>query len=1185
MASTVAEAQPASQEAPGPGLRVYLLGGFRAECNGKPIGDSAWQRRSGLALVKLLALTPGHRLHRDRVYELLWPDAVPDLATDQLHKALYAARHALDPDLAPNARSSYLHLRRDIISLAADLLWTDADRFERLARDALKSGEQAAYEVALEAYNGELLPEDQYEDWGVARRETLANLELELLLGLGALLEHRGRHVEAVSWLRGALERDPTREDIYRRLMRLYVLAGSRHEALRQYRLCCQVLREEVDAEPEDETRALYEEILAGQITPARIHAPDSPHPPPLPAALGQIPAAPLVGRERALSFLVDRLEQAGKGRGSLVLVSGEAGVGKSRLVAELPREAQQRGALVLWGASYAEEGTLPYGPFVESLEEYVLGLPLDERHSLASRYPELVRLLPALRFATSPAARSENRSRLFAAITHLLTEIAGLNPVLLVLDDLHAADDASVQLLHRLGRAAGQRPWLLVGTYREEDIPSGSAIAQTTHPESQRSASHHVELLRLSRDESDRVVRSLLPDGSVPPTILADLYGLTLGNPLFLHELIQSLEDGGALTLTDQGWCASSGIGLSVPPGLRTLVDRRAARLGRNAQQTIGLAAVAGMESSFVLLREASTLAEMPLIDALDQALQARILEERGKGYAFRHPLFRQALYERLSSPRRTRLHATLASAIERTSPDEVEALAYHCGRTADREAAMRYLEAAGDSAAGAFAHDVAQAHYRDVLRRLVGMDCLADEARLREKLGAMLGILAHHDEALATLDQVAQSYEDARDDEGLARTLVAVARAHRERGTPEGGLARLQPLMERIEGGGAGSISTETRAALFLGLTHAWFGAGRYEESQTAAERAMDLARAAGNDSLLAEAVVPQSMALRSLGCDAEGLAALQEAVWLAESSSNLHALSVALHCLWDIHLVMGDTDRALAYQQRSLEVAERLGDPNMYAWVYGSFGATSLWTGRWEEARQNFLRTIELYTEIGASWNTPYPLGGLAGVELGTGNVDEAWQLFSEASAMATAHGDLQGVKNQEPGLAEIELLRGRHDAARDRLAALAGSLASYPYGLLGLSPILAEAHVALGEWEEAAVLLERYIPRAEQANRIMLVDLLRVNGMLLAAQERWEEAEAFLTRASDIGRAVHYPMGEGRGLLELGAMQARWGKPGLARQTIERALLVLTPLGARVHAERAAAILHSLPAPAG
>jgi len=268
-------------------LHVTLLGGFRLErgdvtqavAGRQPVCD--WPRRSAKTLTKLLAAHPGHALHREQIIDVLWPDVDAESALNSFGKALHAARRVLEPSLQRRHDSAYLRLADSMLVLNAERVVVDADVFEKLAERAIRSSEIMTYQAALGAYSGELLPEDRYETWCADRRSALVELHLRLLVGLAEVYERRGACNEAADRLRQVLKQDPAREAVHRQLMRLYARMGTSDQALRQFHICEQVLRRELDLAPQAETISLYNAIhanlLAGHpsaaLTPVRSSA------------------------------------------------------------------------------------------------------------------------------------------------------------------------------------------------------------------------------------------------------------------------------------------------------------------------------------------------------------------------------------------------------------------------------------------------------------------------------------------------------------------------------------------------------------------------------------------------------------------------------------------------------------------------------------------------------------------------------------------------------------------------------------------------------------------------------------------------------------------------------------------------------------------------------------------------
>jgi DNA-binding SARP family transcriptional activator/TolB-like protein len=252
-------------------MKIYLLGPFKVSIDDLPIQESLWQRRKAKTLVKLLSLQPRHRLHREQLMEYLFPELDPESAAKNLNKIIHAARRALEPGLRSGADSRFIVTQdQQVILRAPGELWIDVEVFEQQAVGAIQSEDPARYGAALALYQGDLLSEgeDLYEEWASAKRARLQTLHQELLARLARLYEARGQYQLSIECLKDLVACDEANEEAHRQLMRLYTLTGSRHQALRQYRLCSEALSRAVDAGPEPATVALYEEIVSGQIQP-----------------------------------------------------------------------------------------------------------------------------------------------------------------------------------------------------------------------------------------------------------------------------------------------------------------------------------------------------------------------------------------------------------------------------------------------------------------------------------------------------------------------------------------------------------------------------------------------------------------------------------------------------------------------------------------------------------------------------------------------------------------------------------------------------------------------------------------------------------------------------------------------------------------------------------------------------
>jgi DNA-binding SARP family transcriptional activator len=657
-------------------VRVRLLGGFRVEHAATSQAVSDWPRRSAKTLIKLLAVQPGHALHREQVIDVLWPKADAESALNSFGKALHVARRALEPRLPRRHDSAYLRLRDGMLVLSTEHVVIDTDEFEQLAEYALRRQEITSYEAALAAYGGELLPEDRYESWCSERRGALAELQIRLLLGMAGAFEQRRSYGEAARRLRDVLQQDPTREDVHRQLMLLYTQMGVPDQAVRQFHDCEAVLRQELDLAPQPETIALRDDVLARRVSLQRpkrdrIGGQAGPRPSsPARTASG----CPFVGRERVIRYMCDQLMRRDGTQPGMIVVSGEAGVGKTRLLKEFAIQASKQGALTLGRGRGAHADQFACGPFAVALEDYAANRPEAERAELARAYPALARFVPSLGAgiplrAPAPDLRDYYYLELFPAIVQFLMDLARTKPVLLVLGDLHETDAVGGGLVRYLAHLAAGTPLLMAGVLRDPEIEADAGLRRMIEAMTRERLWLRIDLHCLSRRATDQLVHAMLPGAHVSDDTLAEIYAQSRGNPLFVRELVDGLSSRGDPDAADEDRQEPSWPAARLPTRTRILTGMQLALMDQPLRRVLGLAAVAGgAEISLGHLCTGAAALEPPLdlpvlFEALDRALRLRLLEERGEGYAFRHPVVRASFYESLPRHRRDELSAALTS------------------------------------------------------------------------------------------------------------------------------------------------------------------------------------------------------------------------------------------------------------------------------------------------------------------------------------------------------------------------------------------------------------------------------------------------------------------------------------------------------------------------------------------
>ena len=443
----------------------------------------------------------------------------------------------------------------------------------------------------------------------------------------------------------------------------------------------------------------------------------------------GRAGRRPFVGRAAELATLRDRLAAAGRGDGGVVLVSGEPGIGKTRLLAEFADCAQDAGWRVLRGRAYETEGMPPYLPLVEALRAYLLTCPSEGvRDALGRGAADVARLVPEVRDAlpdlpapvvTSPEG---DRYRLFEAVADFLLAIArapGQAGLLLLLDDLHWADASTLLLLEHLARRLADRRLLLVAAHRSTEADIGRPLAALLAALRRERLAGSLRLAPLAPPETAALVAAMAASTPAPAVVEA-IHRRAEGNPFFVEELVQQLR-GEDRDLAD---AATATVDWGAPEGVRQVIGARLARLGAEARRLLEAGAVLGDAAPVDLLAETAGMAPAALLDALDEATRAGMLREQGDAYQFAHALTRQTVHDGIGLARRQGLHLRAAAALESLRGADLQrhaaALADHyrlAGPAADPETTARYLLLAAEAAATAFAWEEAAARWQAAL------------------------------------------------------------------------------------------------------------------------------------------------------------------------------------------------------------------------------------------------------------------------------------------------------------------------------------------------------------------------------------------------------------------------------------------------------------------------------------
>jgi DNA-binding SARP family transcriptional activator/predicted ATPase len=1004
-------------------LRIALLGPPRVERDGAPIEVDT---RKAIALLAYLALHP-ERHGRDAVAGLLWPDYDTEHARGALRRTLSTLNKAVGPGWLAADRSTVGLARTDFwldVARFEELVAACRDHghppTDGCPACVAPLGEAAALHRGDFLAGFGLRDSTSFDDWQYFQAERLRR---ELAGTLERLATAQiGQHDwdGAIDAARRWLVLDPLHEPAHRQLMRIYTWSGRRGAALRQYQACQRVLEEELGVEPLEDTVALHEAIQANRLPPPpAVTAPappaattpasgppasgppasgppasgppasgaPEPHPPGIgaPAREGSptgegagaavhsplsppshlAPAPPLVGREREWAALQDAYAAVGPD-GRLVVIEGEAGIGKTRLADELAGHARSLGASVVRGRCYEEEAGVAYGPFIEGLRgALAAGATLDgvPRHWLA----EARRLLPELAEAhpglpdpgplDGPAAGRqffEGVSQVLLAATHGPGgsggppgwSPGGSVPGLLVLDDLHWADEASLDVLAYLVHRLAGRPVLVVACWRSEQVPADARLRRLA-AEARRAG--HADLLELGRLDAAAVAELVTAVAPARAGAAGLLHERTEGLPFLVLEYLAVVGDDGELP--------------ALPPGgARDLLAARVRGVGDAARQVLATAAVLGRSFDIDTARAASGRSDEEAVAALEElAARGLVREVAGDVYDFGHGLVRDLVYSETSLARRRLLHRrvgeALAAAARGRQPQEPPAasIARHLELGGAAAGAAGWHQTAGDQARAVFANREALGHYRAALA--LGHP---DAAGLHAAVGDLETLLGNYDAALAAYTEAAAAAGEA-DRWVIERKLGAVSA---RRGDWDAAERHLTAALAALGPGRAGG----GRAGLAADRSLAAHRQGRDDAAEQLANDALDLAGEAGDPDALARAHGMLGMLGAARGDHDTARRHLEQSLALAEALPDPSARVAALNNLALALRATGEVELATEHTRTALELCARQGDRHREAALHNNLADLLHLGGHHAEAMGHLKQAVAIFAEVG-------------------------------------------------------------------------------------------------------------------------------------------------------------------------------------------------------------------------
>lgn len=955
-------------------LTITLFGEFQCLEHGQPI--SALYAPRLRALIAYLLLHRATPVARQQLAYHFWPESGDGQARTNLRNLLNQLRNALPTLDAYIATDQQAFHWRPTAPAKVDLLEFQQALLQAHQAQASESRRQALA-AAIELYQADLLP-SAYEEWLISWRDALRHDYLQALETLADLLADAHEYRTALAITQRLLTVDSLRESTYARLMQLHAAIGDRATALRVYHTCATTMLREVGVEPAPTTRTIYERLL---------NLEHEEHTPPL------LPtAAPLIGRATAWSHLQKTWQQAQRSGPRLLLLSGEAGIGKTRLAEELVEWVSRQGIATAIAHCYHTTGGLALAPILDWVRAGPLQPALAALDPL--RRAALARLLPELADATaltdpvSPSSDSWQRQRLFEALAHLLLWKA--EPRLLVIDDLQWGDSETLDWLHYLLRLQRRTRFLIVGTIRSEELTPGQALHQLILQLRRSEEVVEVWLERLDQATTANLVTTLTGQ-PLDAQAAAAFFDQTEGNPLFIVETVRAqlrAQAEGELALPPPELSANLA---ALPPKVHAVIEARLARLSPTARSLVDVAAVIGRSFTIEALARASEQSEDTLTLGLDELWQNKIVRTQdADAYNFSHEKLREVAYAALSPAWRRLLHQRVAralTALHATQRDEVSGqLAYHYEQCSQIREAIKAYSRAASLEQRRFASTQAIAFLQRALTLLPRIADNEERQRLELEVQVALGplLLARRGYGAPEVEATLRRAHELCQQDGEVGQLFRVL----------GGLSRFYLVLPNLEasltiGRQMLAMAEAQQRPPLLIEAHNALGATCFQRGDiAAAHHHLGAAIALFTDQLQDDhpllygqdprvvAYARQAWAVWLLGDERAALAHSQQALALVEQTVSdpfSRALTLAHTAL--LYQLMADVAQAQQYAQRAHALAEQQGFPFFLGMAEQIWGWALVKTGERTQGMEKLQVGLVRFRATGAELGIPY------------------------------------------------------------------------------------------------------------------------------------------------------------------------------------------------------------------
>jgi DNA-binding SARP family transcriptional activator/tetratricopeptide (TPR) repeat protein len=1169
--------------------RICLCGEMTVEVGGRAITPRGVQGRKLLAY---LVANRSRALRRAELLEVLWEGRPPADPDSSLAAALSHLRHELGPEVLPP---------REVSLRLPERTWIDLEVIEDQAQRTAQALEEGAPDKAVRLAEQTLglmkgfLPGLEA-GWVDEKRRELAELQLSVQeAAVEASLQLGGRRLPAAQRMAHALVREaPYRESGYELLMRVHAASGNVAEANRVYHSLRALLRDELGTTPGPDVTELNDRLLRQKAGPEDAigvrHPRALPHDSPRRGK--QVPLPPLfermrdhsfVGREEALARLWARWEKVSF-RPRVGVVTGEPGIGKTRLAACFSRQVHAAGATVLYGRCDADPLT-PCQPFVEALDHYA-GVH-DPQQGAPENAEELHRGLRDLRRRLGnpyddAAPGREDRDPPFEAIASVLRYAGEARPLLLVIDDVHWADPLTFKLMLYLVRYLDLPRTMFVATFRDTDSsrPGGHLNGQAESQEARLDLLRHdaeierVHLQGLDEQQTAALIVSRREEAAIDVSA-RDLRERTGGNPFFIEEVLRGLVERG-----ERGEDEGPDLGrLGVPQGVAGVIARRLDRLSDRSRKVIAIASAIGLEFNLSLVEAVLKLPSDDVLESLEELVgDGLIVEVPGNPdrFAFSHALVRETQYDRLIAPRRLRSHAQIALELERQAQDAGDEgpvtpaeLAYHFNEArpvVEAERVAFYSIQAARYARRSGAYEEAIAHYDRAL------EVLGKTARDELQICDLLLSRGKVQLRAGRLDEAEETFAGAAD---IARRAGAVDRfalaalGYKGMYTAAGEVDKQRiDLLQEAEAA-LGSDDSPLRVRVLAGLSHSllWLAPDRALELTG---EAVAMARRLEDPTAMREALGGRHAALLHAEHLDERLSVSRERLDLASEAGSRESEAEAARWYMSDLCERGEVRAAKERYARLIELARELKQPQYLSYVAHWACVFAQLHGRLDEAERLADEGFELAKRAGAK-------------DIESSRLLKRVSIYREQGRVGELRPAVEHVAAQVPTIkawlavgALIDAQTGNHAEARAQVDRLVGdrdaALPHDTFWLLGVSALAETCALLPDAGEPAAALYPLLVPYTDHCVQVGMITLWgtasRFLGLAATACRNWEAAHRHFSHAEERNEDIGSKPLVARTLVDHADMLLRRAERAdrdAAARLLDRAMSLAEPLG--------------------